>query len=423
MSSVQDILSKPSDEWALEDLHALVELEAAESSYLELKENLQKPNGSKGWADIGKLHKDEARGLAEEIVAFANSSGGVVVVGIEESKDHPKRARSIASPLSAVVTLVERLRDSFSGSISPRIMGLKVTPILAHAEADEGYVVIHIPKSSAAPHGVGRPPACYWRRDAACQPMEMTDLQNIFWEARTSRERVSEEQNSSRKLFTNMQLPFDGFRYRLTAVSERALQMPTLAKDVVSLKLFPPRSSAPSIGIADYPLWVIEEWKMRSFGAQRERFRGVEGFRKFDIWRIDETGVVDVIGVHESAAPDSGVEIDPFDVSATAAHLIHILDYLNHYTDSSAGSWILDGEFKSDHPKTYVNNPINRHRPASINLMNGAAIRSMIVTLDEYAEQNFRSIEDKIWATFGMMCPDSSRNEFLSASVLSKRYI
>jgi predicted HTH transcriptional regulator len=41
---------------------------------------------------IGRVARDD---IAKEIVAFANAYGGVIIIGIDETDDHPKRAAQL----------------------------------------------------------------------------------------------------------------------------------------------------------------------------------------------------------------------------------------------------------------------------------------------------------------------------------------
>ena len=112
MTSITDIAVKPVSQITLADLATLIDLEAPETDILELKSALPLKKDAKGWGD-GKLHDSERDGLLQEIVAFANTRGGRIFVGIAESSDHPKRASKLAPPIPRLADLVERLGDAF----------------------------------------------------------------------------------------------------------------------------------------------------------------------------------------------------------------------------------------------------------------------------------------------------------------------
>ena len=68
-------------------LHRLIEDQTEESVSLEFKEDLPLAEGARGWRHSTRLHRSEVAGLAKEIVSFANTYGGRVLVGIEEASD------------------------------------------------------------------------------------------------------------------------------------------------------------------------------------------------------------------------------------------------------------------------------------------------------------------------------------------------
>ena len=298
MVSAVDILAKPVAGWSLADLADLCHAQAEESTTLELKQDLQTPQHAIGWrksiaeSKSPSLHKSESKDLAKEIVAFANSQGGRIIIGIEETATHPKRARQLAVPIPRMADVVERLRDAFAGQISPPIPGLRVLPIEAAAADGSGYVVIDVPRSLQAPHGVGIPPECYWRRDSSCQPMEMTDLHNAFWEARAGRERIDEELRDAHNRFHAFAAERVGFFFRFTGVSERVLSLPTLSFDMGRGHIAPHNEAAPHGGIANYPLSTLRDWRPTANGIELEHsIKYGIGEVKYNIWSIDQTGI------------------------------------------------------------------------------------------------------------------------------------
>ena len=73
---------------------------------------------------IGRVARDD---LAKEVIAFANAYGGIVVVGIDETEDNPKRAKEIFSPqIPRVVDCAEQLTRALRGVIDPPLPLLEV---------------------------------------------------------------------------------------------------------------------------------------------------------------------------------------------------------------------------------------------------------------------------------------------------------
>jgi len=182
--------------WA--DLEALVSGAVAEGPNLEFKRTLADPNGGddpwiKGQDRIGRHARDE---LAREIVAFANAYGGLLLLGLDEA------AGGIAKktmPLPRCAGLAERLLRAIGDIVDPPMPGFDIRAIPSPAGDGTGVVALRVSGSSAAPHGYGEPPQAYVRRGTSATPMTMRDLQAVFWDARTRRERVERIREKARE--------------------------------------------------------------------------------------------------------------------------------------------------------------------------------------------------------------------------------
>ncbi len=185
------IRTKPLDEITWQDIETLAASGAAEDAMLEFKGLLPEKNGKQhpwydGRDDITTPTRDK---LAEEVVALANAYGGRLVIGIAETQDRPRKAAGTA-PLPRCGKFAEQFEQALRSLIDPPIGGLQLKAIVDPSTEDAGAVVIAVPASDIAPHGIGRPPSAYVRRGTSCDPMTMRDLQSVFWDARTRRERV-----------------------------------------------------------------------------------------------------------------------------------------------------------------------------------------------------------------------------------------
>jgi len=174
--------------WA--DLEALVVGTVAEGPNLEYKRTLADPNGGddpwiKGQDRIGRPARDE---LAREIVAFANAYGGLLLLGVDEKKG--SGAAQALAPLPRCTDLAERLQRAIGDIVDPPMPGFDVRAIPSPEGDGRGIIALRVSASSAAPHGYAEPPQTYVRRGTSATPMTMRNLQAVFWDARTRRERV-----------------------------------------------------------------------------------------------------------------------------------------------------------------------------------------------------------------------------------------
>ena len=84
------LLTKPILEITQVDVEALAAGDGVqEHDHLEYKEDLDQKDGSCFDGNLGKwkLQKEAKRDILKEVVAFANSRGGTLILGIRETKD------------------------------------------------------------------------------------------------------------------------------------------------------------------------------------------------------------------------------------------------------------------------------------------------------------------------------------------------
>ena len=179
-----DVFAGPIDEIMFKDIADLVEAKVEEGIRLEFKKTFSTSDGQpdrwlRDQAGIGRIARDD---IAKEIVAFANAYGGVVIIGIDETDDHPKRARQMAS-VPRVADCAEQLARALRAIIDPPLPMLEVRGIASSASG-EGVVVVRVGPSPSAPHGFGVPPATYVRHGSESKPLSMRELQSMFFERR-----------------------------------------------------------------------------------------------------------------------------------------------------------------------------------------------------------------------------------------------
>jgi hypothetical protein len=160
------------------ELEALVSAQTPESEILELK---REPPGKSGrpdpWmAGEDRLAESARDAIAREIVGLANSSGGRLLLGVDESESKPARAARV-HPIPRCELLAERLGQQLSAIIDPQIPSMKVTAIPIEGAA--GVVVIDVGVSGLAPHRHTPSKECFVRRGTRTEPMTMREVQDL----------------------------------------------------------------------------------------------------------------------------------------------------------------------------------------------------------------------------------------------------
>lgn len=130
--------------------------------------------------------------IFRELVAFANSEGGWLVIGLEETKDEPKRVAGI-KPLPDCQDLASRLQQASQDLIDPPLSALRCRGIEMGEEEGEGVVVCRVHRSPLAPHRLyikGRSQEAYKRFNDESKPMKMDEIQDLTLDLARGQERV-----------------------------------------------------------------------------------------------------------------------------------------------------------------------------------------------------------------------------------------
>ena len=161
------------------DIERVVSQKVPEGPEVEFKERLSTKDGKPHpWQTTGGEIGGHARDkLLEEVVAFANTYGGWLLVGIEETKEKPARAAAVA-PLRACADLAERLRLMCRDCIDPQPPVLEVEGVPTQ-DSDAGVVVFHVPRSRLAPHRLKPTKECYRRHADRTEVMDMREIQDL----------------------------------------------------------------------------------------------------------------------------------------------------------------------------------------------------------------------------------------------------
>ena len=169
------LFTKPID--ALDAQDAAGVLGWPESLNIEFKRTLPGRNGRlDAWINGGDFESYARDKLFKEVVAFANTSGGHLVLGVAETEGAPPpHVATALTPVPRCEELAERLARA-AQTIDPPIPLLLVRGIPIHDGA--GVVVFRVPASRNAPHR-STDKECYARRGTDSVPMNMREIQDM----------------------------------------------------------------------------------------------------------------------------------------------------------------------------------------------------------------------------------------------------
>jgi predicted HTH transcriptional regulator len=202
MKMPKSIIQKPLAGIGWSDIEAACADQLPEGPELEFKRALPAKTGRKDlWLESGQGVGEYARNeIAKEILAFANTYGGTVVVGIEETADKPNRAKG-PSLLPKVHELARRLRQSIYDVIDPPLTALEAVGVTPAENETSGVVFIRVPVSRRRPHRLNANKEIYIRRADESVSIDMRQVHELTIHSLAESRRVEEELRHRRMLF------------------------------------------------------------------------------------------------------------------------------------------------------------------------------------------------------------------------------
>ncbi|MEX0778680.1 MAG: ATP-binding protein [Balneolales bacterium] len=172
------IFDKAFKEVSLGDIDQLINEEYPEDQHLELKKTLPSRNNKPDpWLIDQSRIGDKARNeITEEVIAFANADGGILILGLDETTNKPARAND-KLPIPAIHDLAERIKLQIRDCIDPKIPNVNVKGIII--EDDMGVLLVKVGQSYLAPHRSIHSKECYIRRDDRSEKMNMREIKDL----------------------------------------------------------------------------------------------------------------------------------------------------------------------------------------------------------------------------------------------------
>lgn len=174
--------------------------ETPESIDFELKKALPAESGAADpWMSGGRIGERAKDELTIEIVAFANTGGGTLIVGIDEDPQ-TKSAEPPIFPVPRCKEAAAILHQALSARVEPRVPVFECEGVVTEQDGTGGVIVMRVLESYLAPHRNTKDNSCYTRRKDRAEPMSMLEIQELTRRvARTSElvERAFSESSDS----------------------------------------------------------------------------------------------------------------------------------------------------------------------------------------------------------------------------------
>lgn len=228
-------------------------IDTPEGQLFEIKEGLSaEKNHTEQWYNEpgkGKSRKGPGdcakQNIFKELVAFANSEGGWLVLGLKETNEQPKRVECVA-PVHDCHELSSRLERAAHDWIDPPLPSLRCAGVQMGDSQNQGVVIFRVPRSSEAPHRLykkGRSQEAYKRVGDESKPMKMREIQDLTLETYRGHERIDKEFEFSKKRYLQIKpdrspkLEMVGFRITLVPLTPLTIDRPYLHANIFKRRL------------------------------------------------------------------------------------------------------------------------------------------------------------------------------------------
>lgn len=170
------MIPKPLNEIEWSDIEVLRDCGREEDDTIEFKGSFKGGSNFLEFNDGKQAAAVDA--VAKEAIAFLNSRGGDILIGVKEfENDHPKI--EAITPVANAHRSLDRLAQSLAAIIEPAQSALTFRAVSRSADSDEGVIIVRAQSSLRAPHRSKRVRECYIRRGRESVPMPMDEVQDL----------------------------------------------------------------------------------------------------------------------------------------------------------------------------------------------------------------------------------------------------
>lgn len=160
--------------WA--DIEGLIAVGREEDDAIEFKRSFK---GSDDYLALGDRLKEQALdAIAREAIAFLNTRGGDIVIGLRDAGGAHPRAEAI-TPIKNPQETADRLARGLSAVIEPAQTNLSVRALSSPDDPKTGIVIVRARASLRAPHRSKRTLEAFARRGSESVPMAMDEIQDL----------------------------------------------------------------------------------------------------------------------------------------------------------------------------------------------------------------------------------------------------
>lgn len=165
------MFGKPLREVTVADIVTLIDAGVCEDDELEFKRFVG--------ADL-KQPKDVYADIAKELIAFANTRGGVLIYGLTEGKSGEGASRaSDITWIPDATSLKADIERTLNARLEPRLSPIDIHIVPNPEDGTQGIILLQVPRSLRAPHWDRQRRYCYVRMGEHSQEVGMSDIQDM----------------------------------------------------------------------------------------------------------------------------------------------------------------------------------------------------------------------------------------------------
>ncbi|MEI6520553.1 MAG: ATP-binding protein [bacterium] len=158
--------SRRATDWTLDDIRELLQNSEQENLMLEYKSS----------GAVGDWSPSKRNELAKDVCAFANSAGGIIVIGVCEEGHKPSY---LDDGVDTRISSKEAIESALQARISPRVENLTIKEIPNPDQPFFSYFVFGVPSSMRAPHMCNPFYRFYRRYNFESVPMEQYEVEDV----------------------------------------------------------------------------------------------------------------------------------------------------------------------------------------------------------------------------------------------------